>query len=205
MRGYRAVINQYPGNTDNLTGLTAGRITNTDSAASDSDGTAKAGTWTLDASVGAHYLRLQSSAYANAYINMSFKIKLTSYRYVSLRVGTDINQYDLQTQSWNGALQGISRDATISGGWVQLSMSAGPMASGSQVYGLEILSAAWAQSWTPVGTEQITVYQAMLSDVTGWSDKGFPGYAAGNTNYGAGANGVKYFSTHKDGTDIVQP
>lgn len=204
MRGYRAVINQYTGNTDNLTGLTAGRITNTDSAASDPDGTDKAGTWTLDASIGEHYLRLQSNSYANGYVNMSFRIKLTSYRYITLRLDSLYNFYDLQTQSWIGALQGISRDATVSGGWVQLSVSAGPMASGLLVYGLGIPSAALAAIWTPTGTEQITVYQAMLADVTGWADKGFPGYAAGNTNYGAGANGVKYFATTKAGSAIPE-
>ncbi|MBP9870655.1 MAG: hypothetical protein KBC53_04045 [Nitrosomonas sp.] len=204
MRGYRPVINQFTGNTDNCVGLTAGRITNTDSAALDSDGTNKAGAWRLNASAGAHYLRLQSSAFAGLYINICFKIKLTSYRYISLRIDSYINYYDLQTQSWNGALQGISRDATVSGGWVMLSMSAGPMSSGSLVYGLEILSAAWAQSWTPAGTEEITVYQAMLADVTGWADKGFPGYAAGHESYGAGANGVKFFATNKDGVAIPE-
>jgi len=204
MRGYRAVINQYSGNTDNLTGLTAGRITNIDSAAADPDGTNKAGTWRLDASAGEHYLRLQSSAFEGKYVNIAFKIKLTSYRYVALRIGSWYNFYDLQTQAWNGALQGDSRDAVISGGWVLLEMTVGPVPSGSPVFSLIFTSAALGSNWTPLGTEEAIVYQAMMSDVTGDTDKTFSDYVAGNTSYGAGANGVKYFATTKSGAAIPE-
>lgn len=203
MRGYRPVINQYSGNTDNMSGLSSARITLIDSATSDADGTTKAGTWRLDASAGEHYLRLQSSAFEGKYVNIAFKIKLTSYRYVALRIGSWYNFYDLQTQSWNGALQGSSRDAVVSGDWVLLEMTGGPVPSGSPVFSLLFTSAALGVSWAPLGTEEVIVYQAMMSDVTGDTDKTFSDYVAGNTSYGAGANGVKYFSTHKDGTDIA--
>jgi len=205
MRGYRPVINQYSGNTDNLTGLSAGRITNIDSAAADPDGTNKAGTWRLDASAGEHYLRLQSSAFEGKYVNIAFKIKLTSYRYVALRIGSWYNFYDLQTQSWIGTLQGSSRDAVVSGDWVLLEMTGGPMPSGLSVFGLLFTSAALAAIWTPLGTEEVIVYQAMMSDVTGDTDKTFSDYVAGNTSsYGAGANGVKYFATTKSGAAIAE-
>ena len=204
MRGYRPVINQYSGNTDNMSGLSSARITLIDSATSDADGTTKAGRWGLDASAGEHYLRLQSSAFEGKYVNIAFKIKLTSYRYVALRIGSWYNFYDLQTQSWNGALQGSSRDAVVSGDWVLLEMTGGPVPSGSPVFSLLFTSAALGTSWTPLGTEEVIVYQAMMSDVTGDTDKTFSDYVAGNTSYGAGANGVKYFATYKDGTPIPE-
>lgn len=204
MRGYRPVINQYSGNTDNMSGLSSARITLIDSATSDADGTTKAGTWRLDASAGEHYLRLQSASYEGKYVNIAYKIKLTSYRYIALRIGGLYNFYDLQTQTWNGSMQGVSRDAVVSDGWVLLEMTAGPVAAGSIVFGLLFASAAWSTSWTPLGTEEVILYQAMMSDVTGDTDRTFSDYVAGNTSYGAGANGVKYYATYKDGTPIPE-
>ena len=204
MRGYRPVINQYSGNTDNMSGLSTARITLIDSATSDADGTSKAGTWRLDATAGEHYLRTQSSSYEGKDVNIAFKIKLTSYRYVALRIGSWYNFYNLQTQSWNGALQGSSRDAVVSGDWVLLEMTGGPVPSGSPAFSLLFTSAALGASWTPLGTEEVIVYQAMMSDVTGDTDKTFSDYVAGDTSYGAGANGVKYYATYKDGTAIPE-
>lgn len=204
MRGYRPVINRHLGNTDNMSGLASARITLIDSATSDADGTTKAGTWRLNASAGEHYLRLQSNIYEGRYVNIAYKIKLTSYRYVALRVGDSYNYYDLQTQTWNGPLQGESRDAVVSGGWVLLEMTAGPIAAGFAVFDLIFTSAAPAVSWTPIGTEEVVVYQAMMSDCTGDTDRTFSDYVAGNVSYGAGVNGIKYFATTKSGATIPE-
>ena len=79
------------------------------------------------------------------------------------------------------------------------------MASGAgPVFGITFLSSAWVESWTPLGTEEIVIYQASLNDVTTDTDKSAPEYVAANTSYGAGANGIKYFSTYKDGTPIPE-
>ena len=205
--GARCVRNRFSGNTDNLSGLTAGRITLTNSSAVDADGGTKAGLYTLDATSGEHYLRTQTTALNGRDVNLAFKIKLSSYRWIGLRIEGSYNFYDLQTQSWVGTLQGLSRDATVSDGWVLLQMTATTSNTGSSlVYALVPTSSSLSVTWTPTGTEQITVYHAMLSDVTGQADKSTSEYVSNGVlsapYHVAGVDGVKCFDTNKDGSPI---
>lgn len=203
--GARCIVNLFPGNTDNLSGLTLGRMTSTNSAAADADGGNKAGEYTATNVVGEHYVRLQTAAYNGRSINISVKISLTSYRWICIRVDTAYNFYDLQAQSWVGTLQGISRKAVVAGGWVRLQMSA-DVADGTPVYSINITDSSQNLSWTPAGIEKITVYQCQLCDVTGKSVPTVDDYVSKGVLsapwHGAGADGVKYFDIDTRGVAI---
>ena len=87
-------------------------------------------------------------------------------------------------------------------GWYEVYMAATTPTTGTHYMHLGFVDGDNSINTTAVNGLTLTIAQPMLEDSTGRTDKTPSEYVAGNN--GAGANGVKYYATYKDGTPIPE-
>ena len=86
-------------------------------------------------------------------------------------------------------------------GWYEVYIAATTPTTGTHYMQLGFVDSNGGVTFTAVNGLTLTIAHPMLEDSTGRTDKTPSEYVAGDND--AGANGVKYFSTYKDGTDIA--
>jgi len=85
-------------------------------------------------------------------------------------------------------------------GWYEVYMAATTPTTGTHYMQLGFVDGDNSINTTAVNGLTLTIAHPMLEDSTGRTDKTPSEYVAGDN--GAGANGVKYYATYKDGTPI---
>lgn len=111
-------------------------------------------------------------------------------------IGTVLNE----GTGWTSVSYGLTA-STQYPGWYELYMIATTPNSGTHFLQFGFVDGDNSALTTAVNGLTLTIAHPMLEDSTGRSDRTPSEYVAGNN--GAGANGVKYYATHKDGTDIA--
>lgn len=87
-------------------------------------------------------------------------------------------------------------------GWYEVYMIGTTPATGGHYMQLGFVDSNGGAATTAVNGLTLTIAHPMLEDSTGRTDKTPSEYVAGDN--GAGANGVKYYATYKDGTAIPE-
>ena len=87
-------------------------------------------------------------------------------------------------------------------GWYEVYIAATTPTTGTHYMQIGFVDADNSINTTAVNGLTLTIAHPMLEDSTGRADKTPSEYVAGNN--GAGANGVKYYATYKDGTPIPE-
>ena len=209
--GARLVRNLCTGNSDNFSGATLGRCSIVSAAVANHRGTNTAVKYLLDNIAGAHYARISSSTYAGMRIRVSVVVKRDEYQYISVRSGQDTTPeaFNLTTNTWiNGAqAETVARSfKVIDATWIRLTV-ASTVSTGTKSFGVGCSSSLGSDSWTPAGTENFTIADVSICDVTGYDASYVPEYVSVGVEaapyFGAGIDGAQYFETDWQGAPIA--
>jgi len=218
MRGYRPVINWFA-DPDNISGSANWAVSNVSKAsATGPDGVTSNGCLITCTANAANYIR-------QVYISSNIGGNTRTYRFL-YKPGTAswmMVQYTdggtYRVKLWFNASTNtlgvvanegigwafISYALTASSqypGWYEVYLAATTPATAAHYMRIDFVDADNSTAVTAVNGLTLTIAHPMLEDSTGRTDKTPSEYVAGDN--GAGANGVKYFSTYKDGTAIPE-
>ncbi|MBK8117453.1 MAG: hypothetical protein IPK44_24510 [Candidatus Accumulibacter sp.] len=209
--GARLVRNLCPSNSDNFSGATLGRCSIVSAAVANHRGTNTAVKYLLENIAGAHYARISTTAYAGMVIRVSVVVKRDEYQYISVRSGqeTTPEAFNLTTNTWINAAQTetVARSfEVIDATWIRLTV-ASTVSTGTKYFGAGCSSSLGSDSWAPAGTENFTIADVSICDVTNYDASYVPEYVsvgvASAPYYGAGIDGAKYFETDWQGAPIA--
>ena len=218
MRGYRPVINWFVSPND-MVGSASWAVSNvTKSAATGPDGSSSDGCLiTCTANNSNHFRQSYTSenlggntrTYRFLYKpGTAAWIRLLFYDGATNRVTIWFNATTntLGTVSTGGSgWASVSYALTASTsypGWYEIYMAATTPTTGTHYMQIGFVDADNSVNTTAVNGLTLTIAHPMLEDSTGRTDKTPSEYVAGDN--GAGANGVKYYATYKDGTPIPE-
>lgn len=217
MRGYRPVVNWFA-DPDNISGSASWAVSNVSKAsATGPDGAASDGCLITCTSNTSNNIR-------QLYTSGNLGGNTRTYRFLYkpgtagwLRViyyGGSTDRVSLWFNATTNTIGTVSTSGSgweigsyaltasvVYPGWYEIYMVATTPNAGTHYMQMGFVDANNSTNTTAVNGLTLTIAHPMLEDSTGQSDKTPSEYVYGDN--GAGANGVKYYATYKNGTDIA--
>ena len=218
MRGYRPVINWFT-SPDNISGSASWAVSNASKAsATGPDGSTSDGCLVTCTANSANYIR---QWYTSENIGGNTRTERFLYKpgtaawmrlllfagstdRVSLWFNATTNVLGTVSTGGSGWTSiSYALEASIQyPGWYEIYIAATTPTAGTHYMQLGFVDGDNSINTTAVNGLTLTIAHPMLEDSTGRTDKTPSEYVAGDN--GAGANGVKYYATYKDGTPIPE-